>query len=106
MNAKFMGVGKFMGIGVIAFVAALTAPVAAIAQSSSPADSSALVRQLEQQGRMDEFKAKFWSQEPITQQDYYVQEKEDRQLIAKISAGEPVSHAELKQALQRVDTAY
>ena len=23
---------------------------------------------------MDEFKAKFWSQEPLTQQDYYVQE--------------------------------
>jgi hypothetical protein len=27
--------------------------------------------------RIDEFKAKFWSQEPITQQDFYVQEKEE-----------------------------
>jgi len=55
---------------------------------------------------MDEFKAKYWSQEPITQQDYYVQERQDRQLIAKISAGEPVSQAELDQALRRVDTPY
>ena len=38
---------------------------------------------------MDEYKAKFWSQEPLTKQDYYVQGKLDRQLIAKISAGEP-----------------
>ena len=55
---------------------------------------------------MDEFKAKFWSQEPLTQQDYYVQEKQDRQLVAKISAGEPVSSAEIEQALQRIDTDY
>jgi hypothetical protein len=47
-----------------------------------------------------EYKAKFWSQEPITQQDYYVQEKQDRQLIAKISAGEPVSQDEVEQALR------
>jgi len=55
---------------------------------------------------MDEFKAKFWSQEPLTQQDYYVQEKQDRHLVAKISAGQPVSSAEIEQALQRVDTEY
>ncbi|MGA9725579.1 MAG: hypothetical protein WBQ86_24190 [Candidatus Binatus sp.] len=55
---------------------------------------------------MDEFKAKFWSQEPITQQDYYVQEREDRQLVARISAGEPVSQSELEQALTRIDTEY
>ena len=55
---------------------------------------------------MDEFEAKFWTQEPITQQDFCVQETEDRELIAKISAGEPVSHAELDEALKRVDTDY
>ena len=99
MNARF--------IGMVAVAAALIVPVAALAQSAgSPADSNALVQQLQRQERMDEFKAKFWSQEPITQQDYYVQEKEDRHLIAKISAGEPVSDTEVEQALQRVDTAY
>jgi hypothetical protein len=103
MNVKLMGI--------VAFVAALTVPVAALAESASSytgasVDSTALVNQLQRHEQMDEFKAKFWSQEPVTQQDYYVQEKEDRQLIAKISAGEPVSPSELTQALTRVDTEY
>jgi hypothetical protein len=55
---------------------------------------------------MDEFEAKFWSQEPLTQQDFYVQEKEDRQLIARISSGEQISHDEIEQALKSVDTDY
>ena|ERR1700719_2881411 len=99
-------------LGIVAFVAGLFLPAAALAQtvivlvSGAPYDSSAVVSQLEHQQQMDEFKAKFWSQEPITQQDYYVQERQDRQLIAKISAGEPVSRAELQQALGRVDTPY
>jgi hypothetical protein len=97
--------------GIIPFAAGLLLPAVALAQavipvSSAPNDSSAIVSQLQRQEQMDEFKAKYWSQEPITQQDYYVQEKQDRQLIAKISAGEPVSHDELVQALKRVDTPY
>lgn len=55
---------------------------------------------------MDEYKAKFWTQEPITQQEYYDQANEDRQLIAKISAGQPVSNDGLADALKRVDTDY
>ncbi len=103
MNVKFMGI--------VAFAAALTVPVAAPAESASlytgaPTDSTALVNQLQRQEQRDEFKAKFWSQEPVTQQDYYVQEREDRQLVAKISAGEPVSPSELEQAFKRVDTDY
>jgi hypothetical protein len=97
--------------GIIPFAASLLLPAVALAQtvipvSSAPYDSSAVVNQLQRQEQMDEYKAKFWSQEPITQQDYYVQERQDRQLIAKISAGEPVSRAELEQALARVDTPY
>src|SRR5258707_15167342 len=96
---------------IIALAFGLTIPVAALAQSvsvtsSSGADSASLVQRLQEQERMDEFKAKFWSQEPLTQQDYYVQEKQDRHLVAKISAGQPVSSAEIEQALQRVDTEY
>jgi hypothetical protein len=97
-------------LGIVAFVAGLLLPAAALAQSvmvsGSSYDSSAIVSQLERQQQLDEYKAKFWSQEPITQQDYYVQERQDGQLIARISAGEPVSQAELKQALTRVDTPY
>jgi len=97
--------------GIIPFAAGLLLPAVALAQtvypvSSARYDSSAVVNQLQRQEQMDEYKAKYWSQEPITQQDYYVQEKQDRQLIAKISAGEPISRAELQQALQRVDTPY
>jgi hypothetical protein len=103
MNSRFLGI--------VAFVAGLFLPAAAFAQtvvllSGTPSDSSAVVSQLEHQRQMDEFKAKFWSQEPITQQDYEVQGRLDRQLIAKISAGEPVTQAELEQALTRVDTPY
>lgn len=103
MNSRFLGI--------VAFVAGLLLPATALAQtvflvSGAPYDSSAVVSQLQHQQQMDEFKAKFWSQEPITQQDYYVQERQDRQLIARISAGEPVSQAELEQALTRVDTPY
>jgi hypothetical protein len=86
-------------------------PLAALAasafpNSSSSADRTALVKQLQDQVRTDEFKAKFWSQEPITQQDYYVQVQEDERLIARIEASEPVSDTEIEQALERVDTAY
>jgi hypothetical protein len=97
--------------GIIPFTAGLLLPAVALAQavypvSSAPYDGSAIMSQLQRQEQMDEYKAKFWSQEPITQQDYYVQERQDRQLIAKISAGLPVSPGELEQALARVDTPY
>lgn len=102
---------KIKIMGMIAFAAVLAVPVTALAGSaspsfSSPPDRTGLVNQLQQQERADEFKAKFWSQEPITQQDYYVQENEDQDLIAKISAGEPVSQTELEDGLKRIDTAY
>jgi hypothetical protein len=97
--------------GAITFVAGLLLAVVASAQTvfpnpALPGDGSAVVSQLQRQEQMDEFKAKSWTQEPITQQDYYVQEQQDRQLIARIEAGQPVSHAELEQALRRVDTDY
>ena len=96
--------------GAITFVAGLLLAVVASAQTlfpnPLPADGSAIVSQLQRQEQTDEFKAKSWTQEPITQQDYYVQERQDRQLIARIEAGQPVSHAELEQALRRVDTDY
>jgi hypothetical protein len=103
MNARYLGV--------IAFVGGLVLPVVTCAQSAtlnsnSSSDGTAVVDKLQRQERMDEFKAKFWTQEPITQQNYYVQERQDRQLIARISAGEKVSHDELEQALKRVDTEY
>jgi aspartokinase len=98
MNSRYLGI--------IAFAAGLLVPAVVLAQTSSPADSTSLVSQLQRQEQRDEFKAKFWSQEPITQQDYYVQEKQDRQLAARLSAGEPVSQSELEQALTRIDTEY
>ena len=95
---------------VLAVVAGLTIPSAALAQTvslaSSSADSASLVQRLQAQERTDEFKAKFWSQEPLIQQDYDVQEMQDQQLSARVSAGQPVSADEINQALQRVDTAY
>jgi len=96
-------------LGIMAVVAGLLFPTAALAagpNSSSPADRTAIINALQTQEQADEFKAKFWTQEPITQQDYYVQAKYDRQLISKISAGEPVSQDELAQALKRVETPY
>jgi hypothetical protein len=103
MNAKFTGM--------IAFAAGLLVPAVVLAQPALPSlsstdDSSAVIGRLQKQEQIDEFEAKFWSQEPLTQQDFDVQEKEDRQLAARISAGEPVSHAELEQALERVETEY
>jgi hypothetical protein len=103
MNAKF--------IRIVTLAAGLMVPAAALAQPvlpslSSTDDSSVIVERLQQQARMDEFEAKFWSQEPLTQQDYYVQEKEDRQLVARIASGEAISHDEIEQALSRVDTDY
>ena len=96
--------------GMIAFVAGMLLPAAALAQSvivsTTSNDNSAVIGQLERQQQLDEYKAKFWSQEPITQQDYYVQERQDPALIARISAGQPVSAAELRQALGHVDTEY
>ena len=98
-------------IRIVTLAAGLMVPAAALAQPvmpslSSTSDRGAIVARLQQQAQMDELEAKFWSQEPLTQQDYYVQEKEDRQLMARISAGETISHDEIEQALERVDTDY
>jgi hypothetical protein len=98
-------------LALTALVAGLLVPAAALAQPvfadlSLPSARIALVDRLQQQEQSDESQAKFWSQEPVTQQDYYVQETKDRELIARISAGEPVSRDELAEALERVDTEY
>src|ERR1700722_14017672 len=97
--------------GIIPLAAGLLLPAVALTQTvipvtSDPYDRSAMESQLERQQEMDEYKEKYWSQEPITQQDYYVQERQDRQLIAKISAGEPVSEAEVGQGLARIGIAF
>ena len=98
-------------LGIIAFAAGLLLPAGALAQTAAsssrvPPDSAAIINQLQRQEQIDQFKARFRSQEPITQQDYYNQERVDRQLVARISAGEPVSHRQLAEALKRVDTDY
>lgn len=98
---------KFKALSFISLAAGLLLPAAAFAQPVYPnADNAALVNRLQKQEKIDEYKAKYWSQEPLTQQDYYVQEKEDRALVAEISAGEPVSKDDLAQALKRVETDY
>ena len=98
-------------LAMTALVAGLLVPAAALAQPifadlSLPSARIAVVGKLEQQEQSDESEAKFWSQEPVTQQDYYVQEKKDHELVARISAGEPVSRDELAEALKPVDTEY
>ena len=90
----------------MAFVAGHLVPTVVLAQPNSPADSASAVSRLQKQERMDEFKARFWPQEPVAKQNYYVQEKQDRQLIARLSAGEAVPQDQLEQALKRVDTDY
>jgi hypothetical protein len=64
MNSRFFGI--------VAFASGLVLPAVALAQtvypvSSAPYASSAIVSQLQRQQEMDEYKAKFWSQEPLTQ---------------------------------------
>jgi hypothetical protein len=98
-------------LGFIAFAAGLLVPAAALAASvttvsTSFSDNNAVIQQLEQQEQRDNYKALYWSQEPITQQDYYVQARQDRQLIARMLAGQPVSAAQVEQALRHVDTDY
>jgi hypothetical protein len=98
-------------LGVIAFAAGLLVPAVALAGSVIPvstsySDNSAVIRQLQEQERMDEYKAQYWSQEPITQEDYWVQAKQDRQLIARMTAGEPVPAEQVEQALRHIDTDY
>jgi hypothetical protein len=103
MNSKRLGVIAFT-VGLIVPAVALAASVTTVSTSFS--DNNAIIQQLEQQEQMDNYKAQYWSQEPITQQDYYVQARQDRQLIARMSAGEPVSADQVQQALRHVDTDY
>ena len=69
MNSRVFGIMAFAG---------LLLPTAALAQpvSDSTSNNTAVINKLQRQERMDEFKAKFWTQEPLTQQDYYVQERQ------------------------------
>ena len=102
---------KLKVLSVTPILAGLLLPAVAFAQpvylqAGSPSDGAAVISQLQKQEQIDEFKAKFWSQEPLTQEDYDVQEREDRHLIARISAGQPVSHDDLAEALKHVDTPY
>ena len=98
---------QFKALSLISLGAALLLPAVVFAQPISPnADNAAIINRLQEQEKIDEYKAKYWSQEPLTQQDYYVQEKEDRVLISRISAGEPVSQSDLADALKRVETDY
>ena len=98
---------KFKALSFISLGAGLLLSAGALAQPVYPnTDNAAIINRLQKQEKIDEYKAKYWSQEPLTQQDYYVQEKEDRALIAKISAGETVSKDDLAQALKRVETDY
>jgi hypothetical protein len=100
--------------GIVAIAAGFLLPVSALAASittvststTSFSDSNAIIQQLQTQEQRDEYKAQFWSQEPITQQDYYVQARQDRQLIRRLSAGEPVSADQVEQALRHIDTDY
>jgi hypothetical protein len=103
MASKYFGILAFANgllIATAVFAASITTTV-----TTFP-DNGALIQRLEDQGVSDEYNARFWSQEPTIQQDYYTQAKEDRQLIAKIEASLPVSPVELEQALRRVDTDY
>ena len=98
-------------IAIIALAFGLAVPVTALAETltsitNSSVETPSLIQRLQEQERMNEVKAKFWSQEPLIQRDYYVQAKQCRRVIAKISAGESVSNAELAQALRPVETAY
>ena len=103
MNTKF--------IKIVTLAAGLVVPAAALAQPvltslSSTATATQSSRGFRKQERMDEFEAKLWRQEPLSQQDYYVQEKEDRPRVARISSGEAISLDDIEQALKRVDTGY
>ena len=101
-------------VGIVALAAGFLLPSAVFAGSittvstisTSFSDNNAIIQQLQTQAQRDEYKAQYWSQEPITQQDYYVQARQDRQLSARLAAGEPVSAYEVEQALRRVDTDY
>jgi hypothetical protein len=98
---------KFKAFSFILLSARLLLPAGAFAQPVYPnADNAAVISRLQKQEKIDEYKAKYWSQEPITQQDYYVQERQDRVLAGKISAGEPVSQEDLAQAFKRIETDY
>ena len=101
-------------VGIVALAAGFLLPSAAFAgsittastSSTSFSDNNAIIQQLQTQEKRDEYKAQYWSQEPITQQDYYVQARQDRRLIGRLSAGEPVSAEQVEQALRHVDTEY
>ncbi len=62
---------KLKAWSLISLGAGLLLPAVAFAQPISPnADSAAIINRLQKQEKVDEYKAKYWSQEPLTQQDY------------------------------------
>jgi hypothetical protein len=98
-------------IAIITLAGGLAISGAAFAQSAYPSSSSldattGLIGPLQKQEQMDNYKAQYWSQEPLIQQDYYVQARQDRRLIRELSAGQPVSADQVQQALRHVDTPY
>ncbi|HYA34349.1 MAG TPA: hypothetical protein VEF03_01965 [Candidatus Binataceae bacterium] len=65
-----------------------------------------LIRKLQAQEQKYEQDEKYWSQEPITQQDYEVQEAKLKQVIAELKSGQSVSKQEIEAATRRVKTPY
>jgi len=77
---------------------------------ANAADNSAnreeLIQKLQTQEQKYEHDEKYWSQEPITQQDYEVQEAKLKQVIAELKSGQSVSRQEIDAATRRVKTPY
>ena len=96
-------------LSVLILSAFFASPTLAFAKSPAQTvnnPNAELIQRLEAQAQLDAYKEKFWSQEPVTQQDYRVQEREDRQVADKLAAGMPVYQAEVDQALAHVPTDY
>ena len=67
---------------------------------------SQIIGDLRAASRLADRNSRSWSQEPLTQADFDAQELNIERLVERLQKGEPVSSAEINEALADPDTDY
>lgn len=93
-------------VAMMAFVASVSASPAMPNDGVATRTHSQIITELRAAGALADRNSRSWSQEPLTQADFDQQELNIESLIERLQNGDPVSSAEINQALAGPDTPY
>ena len=93
-------------VAMMALVASAGTSPAMTNDAVAPMTHSQIIGDLRAASRLADRNSRSWSQEPLTQADFDAQELNIERLVERLQKGEPVSSAEINEALAGPDTDY